>query len=151
VHLLFNNAGIQIPKAWDRMSEAEFDKVMAINCDGVITATRVFWPMLFAADEAAIVNTSSVAAFLPNAGGMCNPYAVSKAAVRGFSEHLAMDSRIMAPHITVSCVHPGAVNTEIVRKNVNMEEVDLRFAALTHANRACAAACWGKGSVGHVC
>ena len=71
--MLFNNAGIQIPKAWDRMSEAEFDKVMAVNCDGVITATRVFWPMLVAADEAAVVNTSSVAAFLPNGGGQALP------------------------------------------------------------------------------
>jgi NAD(P)-dependent dehydrogenase (short-subunit alcohol dehydrogenase family) len=94
---------------------------------GVVTATRVFWPFLLTADQAAIVNTSSVAAFFPAAGGNCNPYAVSKFAVRGFSEHLETDCRVMAPHITVSCVHPGAINTEIIRKNANLEAVDMRF------------------------
>jgi NAD(P)-dependent dehydrogenase (short-subunit alcohol dehydrogenase family) len=51
VHLLFNNAGIQIGAAWDTMSEATHDKVMAVNLDGVVTATRVFWPNLMNADE----------------------------------------------------------------------------------------------------
>ena len=40
VHLLFNNAGIQIASAWDRMSEATHDKVMAINLDGMSESTK---------------------------------------------------------------------------------------------------------------
>ena len=54
-------------------------------------------------------------------------YAVSKYAVRGFSEHLMMQCRAIAPHITVTCVHPGAIITEIARKNLNMPEVDDRL------------------------
>lgn len=51
---------------------------MAVNLDGVVTATRVFWTMLMKADEAAVVNTSSVAGFCPPAAGYCTPYAISK-------------------------------------------------------------------------
>lgn len=83
--------------------------------------------MLMTAKEAAIVNTSSVAGFFPSGGGQCNPYAVSKFAVRGFSEHLATDCQVMAPHIQVCCVHPGAVNTDIIRANSNLEAIDMRF------------------------
>lgn len=127
VHLLFNNAGMAIAAAWDRMTEAAFDKVMAVNLDGVVTATRAFWPMLLKADEAAVVNTSSVAGFFPPASGYSIPYAVSKYAVRGFSEALIDQCRIIAPHITVTCVHPGAVITEIVGVNMDMPDADERF------------------------
>jgi hypothetical protein len=45
VHLLFNNAGIQIPKSWDRMTEAEYDRVMAINLDGTCMRTLAQPPL----------------------------------------------------------------------------------------------------------
>lgn len=127
IHLLFNNAGIQIASAFDTMPEETFDKVMAVNLDGVVTATRVFWPMLLDADEAAVVNTSSVAGFCPPAAGYSTPYAVSKYAVRGFSEHLMMQCGVIAPHITVTSVHPGAIITEIAKKNLNIDDADMRF------------------------
>ena len=70
------------------------------SSDDVITFGR---PMLMAAEEAAVVNTSSVAGFCPPAAGYCTPYAISKYAVRGFSEHLLLQCRAIAPHITVTC------------------------------------------------
>lgn len=129
IHLLFNNAGIQIQQPWDRMSEEAFDKVMAVDLDGVVTMTRVFWPHIVAADAAYVVNTSSVAGFMPKAGGMCVPYAVSKYAVRGFSEVLMTQLPAIAPHVRVAVVHPGAIQTEIVKKNMafSSENVDARF------------------------
>jgi len=102
VHLLFNNAGIVQPVAFDRMSIELWDKVMAVNLDGVVSCTREFWPQLMAAEQATIANTSSVAGFIPPAAALCTPYATSKYAVRGFSEHLMYVSRVIAPHITVT-------------------------------------------------
>jgi NAD(P)-dependent dehydrogenase (short-subunit alcohol dehydrogenase family) len=130
INLLFNNAGIQIQKGWDRMEEDEFDKVMSVNLDGVIVTTRAFWPMLVAADAAFVVNTSSIAGFMPPAGGISVPYVVSKYGVRGFSEHLMQQCKVIAPHVRVACVHPGAIATEIVGRNSNMKAGDLdpRFA-----------------------
>ena len=55
---------VQIQQSWDRMSEGAFDKVMGVNLDGVITMTRLFWPMLVASDAAYVVNTSSIAGFI---------------------------------------------------------------------------------------
>eukprot|EP00041_Stephanoeca_diplocostata_P031991 m.1011804 g.1011804 ORF g.1011804 m.1011804 type:complete len:365 (+) comp24063_c1_seq1:133-1227(+) len=123
-HMLFNNAGIHNNEAFDIMSEATFDRVMGVNVDGVVTMTRYFWPYLTKMAEASVVNISSVAGFLPTAAGASSPYAASKYAVRGFSEHLAMQCNVIAPHITVSCVHPGAIRTEIVKK---LDAVDMRF------------------------
>ena len=106
VDLLFNNAGIVVPKAFDRMSKQEFDKVMAVNVNGVVNCTRSFWPLLMATapNPVAIVNTSSIAGFMPQAAGNSTAYATSKYAVRGFTEHLAMQCKVIAPHIRCVCV-----------------------------------------------
>ena len=82
------------------MEQTSFDKVMAVNLDGVVSCTRAFWPALMAAApaRAAVVNTSSVAGFYPPAGGGSLPYVVSKFAVRGFSEGLAEQCLTIAPH-----------------------------------------------------
>ena len=129
VDLLFNNAGIVIPKAFDRMSKQEFDKVMAVNVNGVVNCTRSFWPLLMSAapNPVAVVNTSSIAGFMPQAAGNSTAYATSKYAVRGFTEHLAMQCKVIAPHIRCVCVHPSAIKTEIPRKNLNLNELDDRF------------------------
>ena len=109
------------------MDAATFDKIMAVNVDGVVSCTREFWPLLMAAapGRAALVNTSSVAGFLPNAASHCTPYAVSKYAVRGFSEHLMTLTPVIAPHLTVHCVHPGAIHTELITKNLNIKTSDV--------------------------
>ena len=102
VDLLFNNAGIVIPKAFDRMSKQEFDKVMAVNVNGVVNCTRSFWPLLMSAtpNPVAVVNTSSIAG-LPQAAGNSTACATSKYTVRGFtSRH---DASIIAPHIRCVC------------------------------------------------
>eukprot|EP00940_MAST-03C_sp_MAST-3C-sp2_P000555 g555.t1 len=128
VHVLYNNAGIVVSKAFDRMSRAEFDRVINIDLNGVINCTRSFWPLLMKAapEKAVVVNTSSVAGFFPPAAGISTPYAVAKYGVRGFSEHMGVVCKDIAPHIRFVCVHPGAINTEIPRKNLNLD-FDKRF------------------------
>lgn len=128
VHVLYNNAGIVVNKAFDRMSRTEFDRVIDVDLNGVINGTRSFWPLLMKAapDDAVVVNTSSVAGFFPRAAGLSTPYAVAKYGVRGFTEHLGMVCQDIAPHIRVVAVHPGAILTEIPRKNMNLD-FDTRF------------------------
>ena len=81
---------------------------------GVYYGCRAFLPMLQAADEAHIVNTSSVngsgpALAPPHAHGLRS----GEVAVKGFSEALITDLRINAPHINVSVVMPGHIGTSI--------------------------------------
>lgn len=113
VHTLFNNAGLHRIGSFDTMSTETFDHVMAVDLDAVVFLTHKLWPHLMRADEAAVVNISSVAGFWPPGGVRCLPYVTAKYAVRGFSEGLAYECRFNAPHITVHVVHPGAIDTNI--------------------------------------
>jgi len=72
--------------------------------------------MLVKADEARIVNTSSVNGFWASIGmGQAHTaYSAAKFAVKGFSEALMNDLRLHAPHVKCSVVMPGHIGTSIV-------------------------------------
>jgi NAD(P)-dependent dehydrogenase (short-subunit alcohol dehydrogenase family) len=71
--------------------------------------------MLRAADEAHIVNTSSMNGFWASVGPDMphTAYSAAKFAVKGFTEALIADFRMNAPHIKVSVVMPGHIGTGI--------------------------------------
>src|SRR5258708_34086296 len=79
------------------------------------TSPRAFLPMLRAADEAHIVNTSSMNGFWASVGPDTphTAYSAAKFAVKGFTEALIADFRMNAPHIKVSAVMPGHTGTGI--------------------------------------
>jgi NAD(P)-dependent dehydrogenase (short-subunit alcohol dehydrogenase family) len=116
IHLLFNNAGIGGGGSFVNGSRAEWDKTFAVVWGGVYYGCRAFLPMLRAADEAHIVNTSSVNGFWASLGpGVAHTaYSAAKFAVKGFTEALINDLRLNAPHIKCSVVMPGHIGTEIV-------------------------------------
>ncbi len=117
LHLLFNNAGIggggsfvidEDRRAWE--------KTFAVCWYGVYFGCRAFMPNLVKADEAHIVNTSSVNGFWATVGPTVphTSYCAAKFAVKGFSEALITDLRIHAPHVQVSIVMPGHIGTPII-------------------------------------
>jgi NAD(P)-dependent dehydrogenase (short-subunit alcohol dehydrogenase family) len=116
IHLLFNNAGIGGGGGFVNGARAEWDKTFAVVWGGVYYGTRAFLPMLKAADEAHIVNTSSVNGFWASLGpGVPHTaYSAAKFAVKGFTEALITDLRLNAPNIKCSLVMPGHIGTEIV-------------------------------------
>ena len=116
LHLLFNNAGIGGAGSFVLDDRAEWDKVFGICWGGVYLGTRTFLPLLIAADEAHIVNTSSINGFWASLGpGIAHTaYSAAKFAVKGFSEALITDLRMHAPHVHVSVVMPGHIGTSIV-------------------------------------
>jgi NAD(P)-dependent dehydrogenase (short-subunit alcohol dehydrogenase family) len=87
-----------------------FDAILDVNLHGVINVTRAFRDALCASDKGALVNTSSISSFHVNAGVA---YSTSKFAVRGLTEGLIGDFAKHAPHITVHCVMPGYIATDI--------------------------------------
>jgi NAD(P)-dependent dehydrogenase (short-subunit alcohol dehydrogenase family) len=111
VNLVFNNAGVSVTNTVEKLSYEDFEWLMNINFWGVVHGTKAFLPYLRRADEAHIINTSSifgVVAF-PSQGA----YNASKFAVRGFTE--ALRQELADTHIGVSCVQPGGVKTNIVK------------------------------------
>jgi NAD(P)-dependent dehydrogenase (short-subunit alcohol dehydrogenase family) len=116
VHLLFNNAGIGGGGSLVLDDRAEWDKTFAVCWGGVYYGTRAFLPMLIAAPEAHLINTSSVNGFWASVGPQIahTAYSAAKFAVKGFTEALINDFRLNAPHVKVSLVMPGHIGTSIV-------------------------------------
>ena len=116
LHLLFNNAGIGGGGSFVAAPREEWDRVFGVCWGGVYHCTRAFIDLLIAADEAHIVNTSSVNGFWASLGpGVPHTaYSAAKFAVKGFSEALISDLRANAPHVSVSVVMPGHIGTDIM-------------------------------------
>ncbi len=113
VNLLFNNAGRSLISDFGYDDEDDFRWLMDVNFWGVVDGTRVFLPYLRRANEAHIINISSLFGILgvPSQTAYC----AAKFALRGFSEALHME--LVDTPIFVSCVHPGGIKTNIVRNS----------------------------------
>src|SRR3954449_6067988 len=116
IHLLFNNAGIGGGGSLFTNSRAQWERTFNICWGGVYLGVRTFLPLLVKADEAHIVNTSSVNGFWASIGmgASHTAYSAAKFAVKGFTEALMTDLRLNAPHIKCSVVMPGHIGTSIV-------------------------------------
>ena len=116
IHLLFNNAGIAGAGSFIDDDRLAWEKTFNVDWGGVYLGCRTFLSMLIAAEEAHIVNTSSINGIFASIGPQRphTAYSAAKFAVRGFSEALITDLRLNAPHVRVSVVMPGHVGTSIV-------------------------------------
>src|SRR5690348_4474079 len=116
INLLFNNAGIGGGGSFIREERSQWEDTFAVCWGGVYLGCRTFLPMLIAADEGHIVNTSSVNGFWASLGPNVphTAYSAAKFAVKGFTEALITDLRMHAPHVKASVVMPGHIGTSIV-------------------------------------
>jgi short-subunit dehydrogenase len=109
-NILVNNAGVL---SVGRFVDDELDDIrwmVGINVYGVIHGCHYFLPLLHQADEAHIVNVSSMAAF---AGIPQNAlYSLTKGAIRSFTE--ALRAELVGTTIGVSALYPGATGTDIM-------------------------------------
>jgi NAD(P)-dependent dehydrogenase (short-subunit alcohol dehydrogenase family) len=141
IHLLFNNAGIGGGGSMIANGRDEWERTFNICWGGVYLGTRAFLPLLQAADEGHIVNTSSMNGFWASIGPSAphTAYSAAKFAVRGFTEALMTDLRLNAPHIKVSVVMPGHIGTGFrtnslkVQTGNDSDELDSRQIAQARA------------------
>lgn len=119
VNLVFNNAGVGGGGSFVAGDRAEWDRTFGICWGGVYNGCRAFVPLLIAADEGHLINTSSVNGFWASLGpGIPHTaYSSAKFAVKGLSEALLEDFRLNAPHVHVSVVMPGYIGTDIVNNS----------------------------------
>ncbi|MTI12715.1 SDR family NAD(P)-dependent oxidoreductase [Sansalvadorimonas verongulae] len=121
VNVIINNAGVNLNVCVASMTDCDFEWQMDINFWGVTHGTRAFLPHLKKAEWGHIVNVSSLFGLIsmPNQSA----YNASKFAVRGFSESLRMELMLEGCSVSVSCVHPGGIKTNIVNSSRILEQV----------------------------
>ena len=146
LHLLFNNAGIGGGGSMLSTDRTEWERTFNVCWGGVYLGVRTFLPAMVAADEAHIVNTSSVNGFWASLGPHVShtAYAAAKFAVKGFTEALVTDLRRTAPHIKCSVVMPGHIGTDIAANSrkviANTEDDTLSAEELVRARTRMASA-----------
>jgi len=115
VHLVFNNAGIGGAGSLINDDRESWEKTFDVCWYGVYYGTRAFLPLLLAAEEGHLINTSSVNGFWASLGPETphTAYSAAKFAVKGFTEALLTGLRVNAPHVKAAVVMPGHVGTSI--------------------------------------
>ncbi|MEW2513807.1 SDR family NAD(P)-dependent oxidoreductase [Streptomyces sp. NPDC046870] len=111
---LVNNAGIMLLGPAESAPIEEWDRMIALNVQGLLYATHAALPHLLAAAEgpratADIVNISSLAGRVPIAGSAV--YSLTKHGVGAFTE--ALRQEVTGRHVRVSLIEPGPVATEL--------------------------------------
>lgn len=109
VDILVNNAGVTRDGLLMRLSDADWDAVLATNLKGAFLVTRAFSRAMIRQRSGRIINISSVVGLLGNAG-QCN-YAASKAGLLGLTRSVARE--LASRGITANAIAPGFVETDM--------------------------------------
>lgn len=123
--ILINNAGITRDNLLLKMSEEEFDKVIATNLKGVFNCTKAVTKLMMKQRGGRIVNMSSVVGLRGNISQ--TNYAAAKAGIIGFTKSAAKE--LASRGVTVNAVAPGLINTDMTAalpekiKEVMLQEI----------------------------
>ncbi len=112
VEVLINNAGITKDNLLMRMSEQDWDAVIAVNLKSVFNLTKAVLRPMMKARQGVIINMSSVVGIGGNAG-QAN-YAASKAGIIGFTKSVAKE--LGSRNIRCNAIAPGFIATEMTGK-----------------------------------
>ena len=113
IDILVNCAGITCDALTKKMSEKQFDKVIAVNLKGVWNLTRLIGPAMQKNQSGSIINISSVVGVFGNIG-QAN-YAASKAGVIGMTKSWAKEFALRNGNVRVNAVAPGYTMTNMMK------------------------------------
>ena len=142
VNVLINNAGMALNAPFTKVTEDQFDRIMAINVKAPYFLTQALLPSLKRAEGATVVNMASVNAHegYPDQSA----YAASKHALLGFTKSLAREC--YKDGVRVHAVCPGSVYTDMIKVArpdltgegmISAEEIaDLVWFLLSHRGNA---------------
>lgn len=123
--ILVNNAGITRDNLLLKMSEDDFDKVIATNLKGVFNCTKAVTKLMMKQRGGRIVNMSSVVGLKGNISQ--TNYAAAKAGIIGFTKSAARE--LASRGVTVNAVAPGLIDTDMTAalsekvKEVMLQEI----------------------------
>ena len=109
IGILVNNAGITRDKLMMQMKEEDFDKVINVNLRAAFIATAFAIRSMVRNKFGRIINLSSVAGIMGQAGS--SNYAASKAGLIGMTKSVARE--VGKKNITANCIAPGFIMTEM--------------------------------------
>jgi 3-oxoacyl-[acyl-carrier protein] reductase len=109
--ILVNNAGITRDSLLVRMKDEDWDAILATDLTSVYRLTKLLLRVMMKARFGRIINITSVVGVTGNAGQ--TNYSAAKAGVIGFTKSLARE--VGARNITVNCVAPGFIDTDMTR------------------------------------
>jgi 3-oxoacyl-[acyl-carrier protein] reductase len=121
ISVLVNNAGITRDNLLMRMKEEEWDDIMDTNLKSVFRLSQAVLRAMMKARYGRIISIASVVGTMGNAGQ--TNYAAAKAAIIGFSKSLARE--VGSRNITVNCVAPGFIDTDMTRALSEEQRNDL--------------------------
>jgi NAD(P)-dependent dehydrogenase (short-subunit alcohol dehydrogenase family) len=118
LHILVNNAGIDLTGPVETTALSDWRRIMAINIDGVFMGTRIFTPLLAASGGvrrggASLINVSSIMGLVGYAD--TSAYNASKGAVRMFTKAIAIEFCTKKMPIRANSLHPGFVHTPLLQ------------------------------------
>jgi len=112
IDVLVNNAGITRDTLLMRMTEEQWDAVIAINLKSVFNLTKAVIPVMLKQKSGSIINMSSVVGVSGNAGQ--SNYSASKAGIIGFTKSVAKE--VGSRNIRCNAIAPGFIMTEMTEK-----------------------------------
>ena len=121
VTVLVNNAGITRDDLLVRMKDEKWDEVIGTNLKAIFRLSREVLRAMMMARSGRIINISSIVGSTGNVGQ--SNYAAAKAGILGLSKSLARE--VGSRNITVNCVAPGFVDTDMTRALSEKQQQDL--------------------------
>lgn len=108
IDILVNNAGLVSPGAFDRITPADWQRILNVNLTGAFLCCRAVAPIMQQQRAGRIINISSISAQTGGVSGGAH-YAASKGGLLAMTKTLARD---LAQHgITVNAIAPGQIDT----------------------------------------
>ena len=112
IDILVNNAGVTADNLLMRISAVDWDQVIGTNLKGTILCTKVVSRHMIRQRSGRILNMSSVAGQMGNAGQSL--YAASKAGIIGFTKTIARE--LASRNVTANVIAPGFIETDMTAK-----------------------------------
>ena len=108
--ILFNNAGIGLSAPFWKLSDDDWNRLIAINLSGHFYCAKYSVPYMLQQGSGVILNMSSVLGYATNPG--LTAYTTSKTGIIGMTKAMALD--LADKNIRVNCIVPGSIDTPLM-------------------------------------
>src|SRR6202167_1986673 len=112
VDILFNNAGSNVPEEIDKITDANWDRIIELNLSSCMALTRALVPQMKTHKWGRVIHISSIMGLASRAGR--DAYSATKSALIGLARANALE--LGAYGITVNCLAPGPFLTDLPGK-----------------------------------